>query len=237
MASDYILVVDTESSGIPRNWNAPFEQLDKWPNVVQLSWLVYQWDGTLVKQEDHFIANDDYTIEASSRAIHHISDEILKEKGEHRKAVLALLETDVLQYKPIVVGHFVELDYKLLNVEYCRIGQKKNPLQNVPLFCTMLGAVALPHLERNNRQLKLTELYHYLFSEEQPFPHNALYDALATARCFFKEREILSLSQNEIVSQKPIFKDHQYQQRTRKIGVALFVAAIVLLAVLIYSCR
>lgn len=232
--SDFLLVIDTESSGLPKKWNIPFSQTESWPFVVQVSWLVYRWDGTKIKEENHYISNSDYTIEPSSREIHHISDRLLAEKGESRKAVLELLQNDLIQYKPIVIGHFVELDYKLLNVEFCRIGQKRNPLENLPLFCTMTCATSLPYME-THRQMKLVELYHYLFTEEQPFPHNAFYDALATARCFFKEKEILSLAQAQILAQRPVVNDHQYRSNTRKIGIVIVAAVVLLLVIVVYS--
>ncbi|WP_447640215.1 MULTISPECIES: 3'-5' exonuclease [Chitinophagaceae] len=230
----FLLVIDTESSDIPQMWNAPSDQSDCWPYVVQVAWLVYDWNGKVIKQESHYIRNDDYIVTDASRAIHHITDAVLQEKGEGRKVVLELLQNDLIQYRPIVVGHFVELDYKLLNAEFCRIGQKKNPLMSAPLFCTMLTSTSLPYMEIN-RRMKLTELYHYLFSEGQPYPHHALYDALATARCFFKERELLSIDWNEAREQNPVVRDHQYERNTRKIGIIVVAAVILLLIILIYS--
>ena len=231
---DFLLVIDTESSALPKKWNAPFNQVDKWPHVVQVSWLVYRWDGTKIKQEDHYIRRSDYGIDPSSRAIHHISDELLLEKGESRDIVLELLQKDLDQYRPIVIGHFVELDYKLLNVEFCRIGKNKSPLEGLPLFCTMLASVSLPYME-TNRQMRLADLYYYLFAEEQPFPHNALYDALATARCYFRERELLSLGPSEMLSQRPFVKDERCRRHTRVLGFVVAAAALLLLMALV--CR
>lgn len=231
---DYYLVIDTESSGLPIKWNASCEQLDNWPFVVQVCWLVYNHDGALLKQEDHYIANTDYTVHPASREIHGISDEILSQKGKERHAVLELLQKDLEQFQPIVVGHFVELDYKLLNVEFFRIGQKESPLEKLPLFCTMNCGASLPYME-TQRQLKLVDLYHYLFSENQPFPHNAQYDALATARCFFKEKEILSMTQRDILSQKPVVENIQYHRNTRKLGFAVVAAALFILVLILYN--
>ncbi|MFT4202713.1 MAG: 3'-5' exonuclease [Chitinophagaceae bacterium] len=230
--TDFLLFIDTESSGLPQKWDLPFGQTDGWPYVVQVAWLVYNQDGTKIKEENHYIRNTDYTIEPSSREIHHISDETLQEKGENRQLVLERLQNDLDQYNPIIVGHCVELDYKLLNVEYRRIGQPLSPLENRTLFCTMLSSTSLPHIDAN-KQMKLVELYHYLFAEEQPFPHDALYDAQATARCFFKEKEILSLSPCQISEQQPV-KSSRYEHNTKRLGIVIVVAVVVLIVVVYY---
>ena len=31
---------DTETTGLPRDWNAPLRDLDNWPRLVQLAWLL-----------------------------------------------------------------------------------------------------------------------------------------------------------------------------------------------------
>lgn len=232
--SQFVLVVDTESSGLPKNWKAPYDQMDNWPFVVQLSWFVFQWNGTLVKKEDHYIANSDYVIEPSARAIHHISDEILVEKGEERQSVLDIYSADLLQYKPIIVGHFVELDFHLINVEYNRIGKKDNPLLGLPLFCTMQASARLPQMNVN-RQLRLVDLYRYFFSEEQPFPHNALYDAEAAARCFFQMRDIIPLTREDVIKQKPVRLESQFQRNTRMLGVAIVVAILLVFTLIVYG--
>lgn len=230
---DYLLVIDTECSALPKKWDAPYTQWDNWPYVVQVSWLVYDWEGTKIKQENHYIINADYQVSSDSREIHHISDALLAEKGEVRSVVLRLLQADLIHYKPIVIGHFVELDYHLLNVEFSRIGLLENPLMGLPLFCTMHCSSNLPYMDVN-RQMKLVDLYRYLFSEEQPCPHNALYDAIATAKCFFQERELLSLTQKEIYNQKPFIKNSQFQRNTKRLGAIIVVAIFVLLAIVLY---
>ena len=34
-----ILFFDTETTGIPKNWDAPVDKLDNWPRLVQLALL------------------------------------------------------------------------------------------------------------------------------------------------------------------------------------------------------
>ncbi|PZP51141.1 MAG: 3'-5' exonuclease [Pseudopedobacter saltans] len=221
------MVIDTECSGLPKNWKVPYSQKDNWPYVVQVAWLIFHWDGIVVKKENFYIINSDYSIEPSARAIHHISDDFLQEKGVPRKDVLVKLKFDLLQYRPIVVGHFVELDYHLLNVEFTRIGSD-SPFTDLPFFCTMQASARLPQMDVR-RQLRLVDLFRYLFSEEQPFPHNAIYDAEATARCFFTIKEMLPLTLKDVMEQKPIVQDNAFKKNTRILGLVLIVLFILLL--------
>ncbi|MCX6741278.1 MAG: hypothetical protein NTY61_02675, partial [Candidatus Parcubacteria bacterium] len=36
------LFFDTETTGLPKNWKAPIEDLDNWPRIVQIAWAIYK---------------------------------------------------------------------------------------------------------------------------------------------------------------------------------------------------
>jgi DNA polymerase III epsilon subunit-like protein len=40
-----IVFFDTETTGLPRDYNAPSSKLDNWPRLVQLAWIVSDYDG------------------------------------------------------------------------------------------------------------------------------------------------------------------------------------------------
>jgi DNA polymerase-3 subunit epsilon len=40
-----LLFFDTETSGLPRRWNAPTSDLANWPRLVQLGWVLVSPDG------------------------------------------------------------------------------------------------------------------------------------------------------------------------------------------------
>ena len=33
------LFFDTETTGLPKRWNAPVTEVDNWPRLVQLAWI------------------------------------------------------------------------------------------------------------------------------------------------------------------------------------------------------
>jgi len=42
------LIFDTETTGLPKSDNAPIEQLDNWPHVVQIAWQLHDKTGQLL---------------------------------------------------------------------------------------------------------------------------------------------------------------------------------------------
>ncbi|WP_345950982.1 3'-5' exonuclease [Mucilaginibacter sp. PAMB04274] len=182
--SDYLLFVDTEASGLPVNWHLPYSTEGNWPSAVQISWMVYTRDGREIKREDHYILNADFVITPKAMEIHGINPGILAVKGEARAQVMQLLANDLNQYKPLIIGHFVQLDYHILSADFYRAGID-NPLVGLPLFCTMLATTQF-NWNPMPKSLLLGDLYAYLFYHPLQNQHNALSDATATADCFFE---------------------------------------------------
>ena len=42
------LFFDTETTGLPRSWQAPVTALDNWPRMVQLAYMAYDGEGNRV---------------------------------------------------------------------------------------------------------------------------------------------------------------------------------------------
>ena len=56
------LIFDTETTGLPKDWNAPITDLDNWPRVVQLAWQIHDSEGKLIEVQDHIIYPDGFDI-------------------------------------------------------------------------------------------------------------------------------------------------------------------------------
>lgn len=137
-----------------------------------------------VKREDHYIKDNDFTISPKAYAVHGLTQEYLVEHGEWRKDVMTMLANDLLEYQPLVIGHFIELDLNVAGVEFYRTGIT-NPLQNLKTFCTMLATTKWVQ-NPQTKYLRLNQLYEVLFNKTFDRQHNALEDAEATAECFFE---------------------------------------------------
>ncbi len=230
---DYLLFVDTETSDIPKNWKAPCSDGSQWPYIVQLAWVVYTKEGNLVKEENFYIKDDDFEISRASQEVHGISTEYRIARGHNRLNVMQGLQEDLLNYKPLLIAHYVKLDFHMLSVEFFRT-QLDNPLNELPAFCTMKATenyIRYP----NRRYLSLGELYKRLFEQPLPQPHNALTDAQATAECFFAMVEKRDISEEMLEKQNPT--ESCPEQKTNRLTYIFIILAILFFVLLIFLQR
>ncbi|MBC7889023.1 MAG: 3'-5' exonuclease [Ferruginibacter sp.] len=201
--NEYLLFIDTEASGLPKKWYLPYTAPGNWPYAVQVSWLIYSKSGEKISEQNYYISNNDFEICSTALRIHGLTKDFLKQNGIPRKQLLSILSKDLLEFQPMIVGHFAELDYHIIGADYCREGMD-NPMEKLPVFCIM---IASRHLQQNpqSKFLRLGELYALLFKQPLLNQHNAMIDAAATAACFFelvKINEISSFIQPPIVFQE-----------------------------------
>jgi DNA polymerase III subunit epsilon len=202
--TEYLLFIDTEASGLPGKWYLPYTAPGNWPYAVQVSWIIYNREGIKIKEQNFYISDNDFEISPSSFRIHGLTKDFLLQNGIPRRELLEQLTKDLMEYRPMIIGHFLELDYHILGAEYSRIGTIHHPLQQLPGFCIM---TASRHLQKNpnSKYLRLGELYELLFNQPLLCQHNAITDATATAGCFFelvKRNEIKSFTQPPIAFQQ-----------------------------------
>ena len=78
------LIFDTETTGLPRNYNAPISDSENWPRAVQIAWQLHDEKGALLEHKDFLIIPDGYTIPYDAERIHGISTELATEQGVSR---------------------------------------------------------------------------------------------------------------------------------------------------------
>jgi len=228
---EYLLFIDTEATGLPKKWNQPYSNSKNWPHILQLSWIIYNSSGKKIKSENHYIFENDFKISVEAHKIHGISNNVLKAKGKSRAFVLHVLAYDLHKYKPMLVGHFIELDLHLLNADFYRSGIESG-LKNLPVFCTMLASTKYVK-NYGVDHLRLGELYTILFDKKAEKMHNALYDAYATASSFFELLKRGDITPELIEQQQQIISKKQYHDDNYiKWAYCAFVS--VLLSIIIY---
>jgi len=193
-----LLFVDTETTGLPSNWDKPYAAERNWPYVAQLAWLVYTQEGELVKSENHYLRIPAGSMKPRALAIHGLTPAFLEEQGEDRAAIMQRFYQDLLTYHPLVVGHYMRLDFHMIGVELHRAGLP-NALAELPTACTMKTSQRQAQVVQRNF-LRLGELHEQLFQEPMPRQHNAQTDAEATARCFFELRRLGDLNDDVILN-------------------------------------
>ena len=99
-----IVFFDTETTGLPRDYNAPSSKLDNWPRLVQLAWIVSDYEGNVINSENHIIIPNGFEIPSRSAAIHGITTSIAKSKGEKLIDVIDKFLGE-LQNATAIAGH------------------------------------------------------------------------------------------------------------------------------------
>ncbi|QNH63788.1 3'-5' exonuclease [Hymenobacter sediminicola] len=203
MSPEYLLFVDTETTGLPGRWNLPYDAPGAtWPYVAQVAWQVYTPDGQLVKEAMHYLHIPDGSMLAPALAVHGLTEAFLQEAGQEPAQVLQLLLNDLQQFRPRVIGYFLQLDFHVLSASLHRAGLP-NLLPELPQFCLM-RVTERPNDGTHRRYQRLSELHENLFRESMPALHDAYQDAVATARCFFELRQRGRISPETLVGQPPL---------------------------------
>ncbi|HEX8278475.1 MAG TPA: 3'-5' exonuclease [Segetibacter sp.] len=226
--NDYLLFLDTETSGLPKNWNLPYSAKNNWPFCLQVSWVIYTKDGQQLKRENHYIKDETVAIAQSATKIHGITRAFLNENGQDRKVVMELLHADLIKYHPLVLGHFMEFDRVMIGADFYRT-EIENLVQKETTFCTMLAST---HLIKNPtlKFLRLGQLYETLFDKKLENQHNALVDAEATAACFFELLRRGEIDENTIKLQQ---QEPEKQVNSNKRGGCVPALAIIFFIILI----
>src|SRR5690606_19520598 len=113
------LIFDTETTGLPRDYNAPMSDVDNWPRLVQLAWQLHDSKGNLISNHNYIIRPDGFTIPYNAEKVHGISTKRALSEGHDLKQILGIFEGDVKQAK-YLVGHNVEFDINVTGSEYYR---------------------------------------------------------------------------------------------------------------------
>ena len=75
------LIFDTETTGLPKNYNAPVSDSDNWPRMVQLAWQLHDAQGNLLQHDSIIVKPEGYSIPFATIQIHGITNERANEEG------------------------------------------------------------------------------------------------------------------------------------------------------------
>ena len=201
------IIFDTETTGLPKRWNAPLTDSENWPRCIQIAWQVHGERGELISHEDYLVQPDGFTVPYDAEKIHGISTALAQEEGLPLVEVLSLFRT-ALEQAEFVGGHNVSFDLNIMGAEFLRLGDE-NPLEEAKIIDTCTEETAtlcqLPGGRGGKFKLPtLTELYQHLFGTGFGEAHNATADVEATTRCFL---ELLRKGQLN----PPVLQDKQDQ--------------------------
>ena len=192
------LIFDTETTGLPKKWNAPITDSDNWPRCVQLAWQLHDSKGALISDHSYLIKPENFNIPFESEQIHGISTELANKIGVDLEEVLNKFISD-LSKAGFIIGHNVKFDLNIIGAELFRINSDVDLLEKDILdTCTELTANVCKLPGGRGGKFKfptLIELYSFLFDESFSEAHNASADVEATARAFFELVRIGTINQ------------------------------------------
>jgi DNA-directed DNA polymerase III (polc) len=203
------LIFDTETTGLPKRWDAPITDTDNWPRCVQIAWQLHDELGNLVEHQDFLIKPDGFNIPYESEQIHGISTALAEEQGVPLEEVLVKFN-EALSRTKFVVGQNVDFDVNIMGCEFHRY-QVESPLTTLPVLDTCTEHTAelckIPGGRGGKFKLPtLTELHEFLFGEPFAEAHNATADVEATTRCFLELVRKRQFSANELDVQPDYFE-------------------------------
>ena len=183
------LIFDTETTGLPKRWNAPITDVDNWPRCIQIAWQLHDDLGNCIEHQDYLIRPDGFNIPYDAEKIHGISTELATEQGLALSEVLELFNV-ALSKTTFVVGQNLGFDLNIMGCEFHRL-QVASPLSELPVLDTCTEKTAsmcqIPGGRGGKFKLPtLTELHQFLFHKPFGEAHNATADVEATTRCFLE---------------------------------------------------
>lgn len=184
------LFFDTETTGLPLRWNAPVTDVDNWPRLVQLAWMMYDMQGNLLESKDVIVRPEGFAIPPDAARVHGITTVMAREKGHPLEEVMEEFAGKV-DVAGVLVGHNIAFDECIVGAEFERL-RMMTSLFLKPKFCTMKSSAAYCKLpgKKGYKAPRLSELHRVLFGTDFEHAHDALADVRATARCFWELKRI-----------------------------------------------
>lgn len=191
------LFFDTETTGLPKDWNTPVDQVDNWPRLVQLAWIVYDLEERKIKEQEYIIKPEGFLIPPQSSNVHGITTEKALKEGNNLHDVLVEF-AGAIENADFLIAHNMNFDEKIVGAEFLR-GGILNHLFDKERICTMLSSINFCKIPSNSGEgykwPKLSELHTILFGKDFQDAHDAFVDTSACARCFFelRKRKIINI--------------------------------------------
>jgi DNA polymerase III epsilon subunit-like protein len=182
--SKTILFLDTETTGLPTNWKAPYDQ---WPRMVSIAGQLYI-NGEYEAGFEYIIKPDGYEITKEASDIHGITQEIALEKGEDISFAMPWIN-GYINRADLIVFHNASFDVGIISGEQMRLEYPQTSLicHSNKIFCTKeksTNICKIPNSRGGYKWPSLAELCAFCGVENQT-AHNALSDVIATKECYF----------------------------------------------------
>jgi DNA polymerase III epsilon subunit-like protein len=198
------LVIDSETTGLPRNWNAPKSDGANWPRIVQLAWSLHDDAGGVLESRSFIVRPEGFVIPDDAARVHKISQMKALADGRPLAEVLDAFAASAAKAK-VIVAHNLSYDEMVIGAEFVRAA-RPDPFAKKSQVCTMKVSTdlcAFPGGQKGGfKWPKLPELHAKLFGVPAEEKHEAAHDVAVCARCYF---ELIRRGIVKLVREKSLF--------------------------------
>jgi DNA polymerase III subunit epsilon len=180
------LFFDTETTGLPKNWKASYKDLNNWPRIVQIAWIIADINGRIIEQKNYIIKPNGFNIPEEAMKVHKISTQKALQQGQELGFVLNQFN-DCVNKSDTIVAHNLSFDLNVIASEMFRFNIDSD-IMDKEQICTMESTINYCKLPGNYgyKYPKLSELYQKLFYSDFDEAHDASVDIKATFKCFYE---------------------------------------------------
>lgn len=189
------LFLDTETVGKAKDFKAPMTDLDNWPRILQLGWLLTDDEGNHINEKEYLIVPDLWEVPKEPFWIEHgFSTEKCKAEGIPLRQALVEFIADLAQSE-YLISHNMNFDKNVVGAEMLRYEMRG---KKVTKICTMESSIEFCKLPfpgqrewygkvtKTYKWPKLDELHVALFGRSMEGGHHAGEDVRALKNCFFE---------------------------------------------------
>lgn len=226
--SNYIIFIDTETTGLPmkksRQFGAPYcspTNFKKYNSarVIELAWIVCEMDTqTECYRKSYLIKPDHYSIDNTE--IHGITTEMCHTNGRPIQDVLVEFNTDCLQCGTLS-SYNLEFDQNVLLAEMYRYKMDTTTVLSRHFECVLKMSQAAHFPISNN---KLITVHHHLCASSACQEHRALGDTILCMQIYFKIKQRHLQSQPERRKRVTETKAESKPDEQKQVAVAVAVA-------------
>lgn len=184
------LFFDSETTGLPRDYKAPPSDVDNWPRLVQIAWLITDVEGNEIRSLDAIIKPDGFEIPEGASRIHGITTARAMKEGVYLLPILRQT-WEAMREASLLLAHNYSYDRAVIGAEFIRAGgERADIFKSKEHLCTMAESTEFCEIpgRRGYKWPKLIELHKKLFGQEFEGAHSALADVRACAKCYFELR-------------------------------------------------
>lgn len=189
-----LLILDTETTGLPRKKVSALVQAENWPHIVSISWIVMESDtNKVLEKKTYIIKPNGWIIPEDSIKIHGITNEFADKYGADLGEVMK--EFLLIDYDMMIAHNLVFDENVIINAIRWDTNQPEFTGFHKLKACTMqLGkdicrlpslSTSMSPFRRGYKSPKLKELYEFIYNKkpDELQLHGSAYDTQILTDC------------------------------------------------------